>query len=306
MMAQQAYCSPARFRLGGFGIDTSGFTNAQLRQKLVQASGQVDIWTNRPLIPSRIDLRGGAVTGEQHTWKVGGDFAPTLGQRRVYLNASPIRSVTGFSIKFTNAYEITLPPGNLFVNTQAGYIEIIASQPTIIGYPPIGWLFGLSQPVTSTDYTYGWQFAVVGDPLEADSPTLYYASHGNWLPGGTVVVRVGGSTVDSGDYTVNTDDGSILFADEAKPTPNQEALADYTYVLPDPIATATGIIATDMLGQSRIAARGMLGLQSIRVAEVALTQMPGGNASYRVERNGISIPASAAALLTPFALGGIA
>lgn len=298
---QQAYCSPARFRLGGFGIDTSGFTNAQLRQKLVQASGLVDIWTNRTLVPERADLRGGAISGEQHTWYPPDALSDRPGSRRVYLNAGPVRNVTGFSIQYTTTYEITLPPDNLYVNAQAGYIEIIASQPTIIGFPPLGYWFGLSQPVSRTDYTYGWQFAVTDDPCEAESPTLYVASHGNWLPGGTPTITVAGVVIDPTDYTLNLDDGSIAFASTAQPDPDQEVLASYVYVLPDAVATATGVIATAAMAESRIAARGLLGLQSLRVAEVALTVM--SPSQRTVQRNGVSIPEAAASLLLPFALG---
>lgn len=300
---QQAYISPRRYALGGFGIDTSGFTNAQLRQKLVQSTGLVDIWTNRTLIPERADLRGGTITGEQHTWSPPDALSDRPGDRRVYLNAGPIRTVTGFSIQYTNTYRITLPADNLYVNAGAGYIEVIASQPTIIGFPPLGYWFGLSEPVCVTDYTYGWQFAVTDDPCEADSPTLYFASHGNWLAGGDVTVTVAGAEIDPTDYTVNLDDGSVTFASSVQPGPNEEVLASYSYTLPDSIATATGIIATDLMGQSRVAARGMLGLQSIRVAEVAITQMSPTAMGIGQTRNGVTIPASAAALLMPFALG---
>lgn len=302
-MAGQSYLSPKRFALGGFGIDTSGFTAAQLRQKLVQATAVVDTWANRVMEPQRADMRGGTITGEQHTWHPPDMLLDRPGDRRVYPNAGPIRSVTGFAIQYTTTYEITLPPDNLYINQQAGYVEIIASQPTIIGFPPIGYWFGLSEPVCTIDYTYGWLFAVADDPCEADSPLLYYASHGNWLPAGDVTISVGGVEIDPGDYTLNRDDGSVLFDSAAEPTPGQEVLASYTYTLPEAVSTASGIIATASIGQSRIAARGMIGLQSLRVAEVAITQM--GPSNGGVTRNGVTIPQSAAALLAPYAMGTV-
>jgi hypothetical protein len=302
VVAQQAYLSPKRFTLGAFGVDITSFTAAQLRQKLVQATGMAETFCNRSINPQRSDMRGGTITNEQHMWPIIDPTLPLPGDRRVYLNSGPIKSVTGFAIDFTNHYLLTLPPENLYINSTAGYIEVVATQPTIIGYPPLGIWFGLSEPVASVSYTYGWEFPVTGDPLEADSPLLYYASHGNWMPGGDVTVTVAGAEIDPTDYTVNTDDGSVLFADSVEPTPDQEVLADYTYVLPQQVSDAIGYIATDMIGQNQIAARGMLGLTSLRVAEVSLTQMQPGRS---VTRNGVTIPERAADLLGPFALGRI-
>ena len=301
-MAQQSYVSPKRYNLGGFGVDTSSFTAAQLRQILVRASAQADAWCSRSLHPQRADMRGGTITGEQHSWQVQDPLLVLPGGRRVYLRSGPIRTVTAFALQFTDTWMVTLEPSNLFINSSEGYIEIVATQPTILGYPPIGLWFGLSEPVLTVDYTYGWQFEVTGDPCEADSPLLYYASHGNWLPGGTVTVSVAGVEIDPGDYTVNTDDGSITFATAAEPDPDDEVLADYTYVLPQQFADGVSTIATDLIGSSAVARRGMIGLSSLRVAEVSMSMMPGGAGAY-VTKNGVTIPAQAAALLSPFANG---
>lgn len=302
-MAGQSYLSPKRYALGGYGIDTDSFTNAQLRQKLIQASSQADAWCNRSMNPERSDMRGGTIVGEQHSWPVQDPYVPLPGGRRVYLNSGPIQSVENFAIQFTNSWSMTLPPGNLFINATEGYIEIVATQPTILGYPPVGIWFGLSEPVLSVDYTYGWRFVVTGDPLEADSPNLYYASHGNWLSSVAPEVTVAGVVIDPDDYTVNYDDGSILFDSGSEPGPGEEVLAGYTYTLPEAIPDAVGIIATDRMGQSAVARRGMVGLSSLRVAEVSLTQMQPGSAG--ITRNGVTIPASAAQLLAPYALGRI-
>jgi hypothetical protein len=301
-VAQQSYLSPRRYVLGGYGADTSSFTAAQLRQKLIQATSAVDTFCNRSMNPQRSDMRGGTIIGEQHAWPVQDPYVPLPGGRRVYLNSTPIRSVSRFSIQFTNSWSMSFPVSNLFVNGTGGYVEIVATQPTIVGYPPVGIWFGLSEPVLSVDYDYGWQFPVVDDTCEADSPLLYYASHGNWLSTADVEVSVAGAVIDPSDYTINYDDGSILFALAAEPAADQEVLVSYTYTLPQAIADAVGIIATDRMGQSAIARRGMIGLSSLKVAEVSLTQMQPGNL---VTRNGITIPAAAADLLGPYALGRI-
>jgi hypothetical protein len=302
-VAQQAYLSPKRYALGGFGMDTEGYTASQIRQKLVQATGKVEAYCNRSMFPQRSDMRGGTITGEQHAWPVQDAYNLLPGGRRVFLNSTPIRTVEAFAIQFTDAWYVSFPSNNLYVNKTQGYIEIVATQPTIVGYPPLGIWFGLTEPVVQVNYTYGYRFEVNGDPLEADSPLLYYASHGNWLPGGDVTVTVAGVEIDPADYTVNIDDGSILFTDDTvEPGPDEEVLADYTYVLPQPVSDAVGIVATDLFGSSAIARRGMLGLSSLRVAEVSLTRMqPGATAT----RNGVTIPQDAAEMLAPYALGRV-
>jgi hypothetical protein len=83
------------------------------------------------------------------------------------------------------------------------------------------------------------------------------------------------------------------------------ATVSYTYTLPTAIETATAIVATDMLAQARLAQRGMIGLSSIRVANVAITALAPSQNSY-VTRNGVTIPLTAASLLTGYTMGSIA
>jgi hypothetical protein len=302
MAATQPYLSPKRFALGGYGIDISTIKAVALRSTLRRASTLVDTWCNGSVIPTPFDFRGGEVIGEQHVFPIPNPLLAYPGSRRIFVYQRPLRTVTGFRLKFTNSYQITLPPSNLFVNSTEGWAEIVASQPTIIGYPPLGYWYGLFQPIAEIDYTYGHRIAVTEDECEAASPTLYYATYGNWLSRETVEVQIDGA-VESSGYSVNLADGSITFVEA--PAPDEVVSVSYVTTLPDAIAQATGLIAVDLLGQARIAARGMIGLQSIKVAEVALTQMHQSNGQY-VARNGISIPSSAAAFLAPFAGGSAA
>ena len=301
-MALQTYCSPLRYLHGGYGIADPG-TRLALRNKLVQATATVDTFCNGSLLPQKHDFRGGTITNEKHIWQPPAPLLNEPGARRVFLNHRPIRTLTAFSIQYTNSYSITLQSTDLVVYPPAGFVEIVASQPTIIGYPPLGFWFGPYEPFTLTSYTYGWQFAVVDDQLEAVSPNLYMASHGSWLEGGDLTVKVAGVEIDPSDYIFNTDDGTVTFSDAAEPEPDDVATVSYTYTLPSAFEAATAIIATDSLGQARIAQRGMIGLQSIRVAEVALTQMSPGQ---MVTKNGVTIPAAAASLLAGFAIGSVA
>jgi hypothetical protein len=300
----QSYISPLRFTNGGFGIDTSGLTSVALRNTLVRATSLVDTYCGLSLIPNKTDFRGGTITDEQHGFPISSEYGlddPKI--RRVYPTRRPVRSITAFEIMFTASYRITLDAAtDLFINNQAGYVEIVASQPTIIGFPPVGYWFGLWQPVAQISYTYGWRFPVVGDSCEAVSPTQYLASYGNWDPDDTVTVYGDGLEIDPGDYTLDYDDGSITFTETTMPDPDVVVTVDYTNTLPDALAQGVGVVATDIIGQSRIAQRGMTGLSSLRVAEVTITAM---RADQYVTRNGVTVPAQAAALLDGYSQGSV-
>lgn len=303
-MVSGPYLTPNRFALGGYGIDISTMSKSALAQTLQRATTQVNTWCNGVQVPVPFDFRGGAVADELHTWGVADPLVAIPGWRRIYVYQKPLRTVTAFSIQFTNTYSITLTTDQLFVNTSESWAEIIATQPTIIGYPPLGYWFGLDKPQAQISYTYGYRQPITDDILEAFTPTLYYASQGQWLAGGDVTVQIDGVTQDPGDYTVKERDGAILFA--TAPAPNTEVTASYTATMPDAIAQATGLIAVDLLGKSRFAARGLIGLQSLKVAEVAITAATGKQPGDYVTKNGIVIPSSAAVYLAPYALGSVA
>lgn len=301
-MAQQSLLSVNRFLDAGYGIDTSPFTRSQLRSILVRATSAAYRYCAAPSIPQAFDFRGGAVTGEKHQWPYVAPLLIASGSRRVYLNQKPLKDVSSFVLRLAKDYTVSLDPArNIVVNQMEGYIEVVALTPVITGYFPIGWNFGLWNPLAEVDYTYGWTFEVTGDECEAQSPNLYTASHGNWS-GDAPTVYVDGTEIDPDDYVINTDDGSILFGDDVSPTVQSTVTCDYTYLCPDAVSQAVGIIATDLIGKARIAARGMIGLQSLRVAEVAITQM---QPNRYTAKNGVSIPNEAAVLLNGFAMGSV-
>lgn len=309
MVNAAPYLSVARYRLAGLGVDLSNVNAVALRSTLRQATTMVNAFTNAAQLPQPFDFRGGTVTGEQHQFPLASPLVAYPGSRRVFIYQRPLRTVTAFNIQFTHnqagnpGYEIDLNVNSdIFVNHTEGWCEIVASQPTIIGYPPIGYMFGTYVPMVYISYTYGYQNVVTDDVCEAGSPTLFYATYGSWDAIAEVEVQIDGSVVDPSTYRVNRADGSIAFT--AAPTPNTEVTVSYTATLPDAIAQATGIIATDLLAKSRNMAR-MPGLSSMKVAEISLTRLTGDRGRYTT-KNGISIPEDAAVLLGSFALGSAA
>ena len=298
------YITPRRFTLGGFGIDTTGITAPAMRATLQRATTMVNTWCNGAQIPQPFDFRGGTVTDEIHQFPIPDPLVAFPGSRRVFVYQRPLRTVTAFAIKFTSNYQIDLTlPNDLFVNTQEGWCEIVASQPTIIGYPPIGYWYGLYQPQAVLSYTYGYKNAITDDWCEASTPKTFWATYGQWDTAENIEVKIDGVVVSSSAYSTNGPDGSITF--DTAPAPGTDVTVSYTTTLPDAIVQATGLVAVDLLGQSRIAARGMVGIESLKVAEVAITQMKGTGDDY-VVKNGTRIPAQAAAFLGPYSLGSAA
>jgi hypothetical protein len=298
------YLTPKRFALGGYGIDTSFLTAPAMRASLIRATTMVNHWCNAPQIPQPFDFRGGTVTSEQHIFPIPSPLVAYPGSRRVFVFQRPLISVSRFDIQFTTNYKISLNVGtDIYINSTEGWAEIVASQPTIIGYPPIGYWYGLYQPLAVLDYTYGYRNVITDDECDAASPMLYYATYGQWDPTVAPVVKIDGvvKTLTT-DYTYNAADGSVTFT--TAPAPNTTVTVTYTATLPDAIAQATGIVATDLIGKSRNTQR-MPGLSSMKVAEITLTRQMGDRGRY-VTQNGISIPEDAAVLLGQFAGGSAA
>lgn len=292
-MSPSPYMTPNRFNaVAGMGIDASFLSAPQLRANLQRASAIVNAWTANAVIPEPFDFRGGTVTDEQWHFQPPNPLVAYAGSRRVFPNQRPLRTVTAFALDFTNGYHITLNPANdIYVNATEGWFEIVASQPTIIGYPPIGYWFGLYQPVATYSYTYGYAAAHTDDVLEALSPALWYGTYGSWDPA-SVTVSVDG-VVQSSGYTVNATDGSVRFA--TAPAAGSDVTASYTCLIPAAVEQATAIIAADLISKARNTQR-MPGLSSMKVAEITLTRLTGDRGRY-VTRGGLSIPEDAAILL---------
>lgn len=301
-MPRATLLSPARYQRMGYGLALpTGYTLSQLRTALIQAQDQVTRYCNAPMQPQAFDWRGGTMTDEQHQWKIVNPLAYGPGARRVYLNAGPIKTVTGLVLDLGKTYTVTIDPTtDVYINRMERYVEIVAIAPTIVGNYPLNINLGLYNPVSRTSYTYGWSFDVSGDQLESETPTVYSAAYGNWDEAVEPVVFLGDTEQDPDDYTVNYDDGTITFT--TAPSPGVIVSADYTYLVPSPIVDAIGMTATAFLNSARMAQRGMAGLSSLRVAEVSLTRM---QPSAMATRNGVSLPIEAADLVGGYVFGSV-
>jgi hypothetical protein len=292
-----SYLTPSRYRAAGFGVDVSEIEDAELRSILARASALVDVYCAIPTIPQRYSFSGGTVTGEQHPWVLGTEVTWTT--RRVYPIQNPLRTVTSFIVKFTNTYQVEIAPDNLYLNKSQGWAEVVSLAAVVSGLYPVGINFGLYTPVAEINYTYGWEFPVVGDRLYAVDGNTYQATRGFWADGPAPVVYVDGVVQTTG-FTLDREEGEVTF--DSPQAATARITADYTYTLPEAIAEATAIIATAALGERALAASGMTGLSSLKVAEVALARTNRG--SFGLEQQA-HVPPAAASLLDSYAFRSV-
>ena len=291
------YLTPSRFRAAGFGIDVSDIEDAELRSILARASALVDVYCAIPTIPQRYSFSGGTVTGEQHPWVLGNEVTWTT--RRVFPGQGPIKDISSFVVKFTNTYQVSIAPSDLYINKQQGWAEVVSLAAVVTGMYPVGINFGLYTPVAEVDYTYGWDFPVVADRLYVVDGNTYQGTRGFWAASPTPVVYVDGVAQTTG-FTIDTEEGEVTFDDPQPAT--AKVTADYTYTLPDAISEATGIIANAALGERALAAIGMTGLSSFKVAEVALARTNRGQ--FGIEQQS-HVPPAAASLLDTYSFKSI-
>jgi hypothetical protein len=279
------YLTPDAYRVGGFGMDVSSFSDPELANLLAGASAQVNTYCAAPNLPQAHDFRGGSITGEQHSWMLG-----TV-QRRFRPWHQPVKAITQFHIYVSNNNYVDLAPQYLFVNNSEGWVEVVALALGIGVYPVIANL-SMNQPVGQMDYSYGYSFPVTGETLFETDGQTFRATNQWWDSTVAPVIYIDG--VDSsGSFTINYDEGTATSAAELDA--GVTVTADYTHRLPYAIARATGVIATAMIGQARIAARGMIGLSRIHVAEIDITRQ-----SPTASSQALLVPDEAASLLAPF------
>ena len=286
------YLTPEAFRVMGFGVDLSTFEEVEVRNILARASARANTYCAAPTLPQPHDFRGGTITGEQHSWSMGSDLV--AGQRRYYAWHRPIKEISQFRVVVTNSQYVQIAPTELFINHSEGYVEVVSMAVTSIGIFGSGLIpnLGLARPVGVMDYTYGWSFPVVGEELLDTDGETFRAQNQWWDADVTPTVYINGAEQTTG-YALDYNEGTVQFNDLL--AANDVVTLDYNHTLPTAIAGATGAIATHMIGQSKLAAKGMVGIGSLKVAEVSITRAP----QFRGQDDD-AIPDEAANLLEPY------
>jgi hypothetical protein len=273
-----AYLTADRYRTMRYGTDLD-IEDVELASVIARAGSLTDAYCNVPLRPQRHSFLGGTISNEQHPWRLAQTPFETT-QRRVYPYHTPILKCSQFRIYVTqpdpdieDGQYVLVDPKDLMINRTEDYIEVVTAAMTSTGLfnalivPAIY----LAAPIATLDYTYGWDFTVVGERLY---PTdgFTYQSENNFWSAATVSVYSNGTVVDPSTYTVDRTEGCVRFA--AQPTIDASITADYHHRLPVEIRDANGYIVTHLLEEAAVTERGLAELAEIRVAEVTLRRSP--------------------------------
>jgi hypothetical protein len=286
------YLTPDRYRTMGFGTDLDELSDIELRSLLTRASAAVDAYCAVPKHPNRYSFRGGKVEKEPHAFPIDD---PAGAKRRVFLNSTPLKAVDKIRIYVTNQQYIEFGPNELFVARD--WAEVISLAMTASGL--FGALMipnlGLGTPLLEAWYSYGYSFAEEDETLDPIDETnlVFQGQNQFWDPSVTAVVKVDGDETDDA-LTVNYEEGTITFEKD----PAALVQVSYSYSLPYDIAVATALTATSAIGDHDLSSRGMLGLRSLKIAEMEMTRNPAPR--FMPGMTIPAVPPEAALLLDPF------
>jgi hypothetical protein len=247
------------------GFGTADLGDEALRSHINRASLAVDRFCNVPMVPARYTFRGGTMVDEDHDFSLG-DGVSVPQQRIFWPYAKPIKSVQSLRIYVTNSQYVDFEASELFVRKDS--IEVVSLTMTSVGLfgqytLPI---IGLTTPTARMSYTYGYSFTATEEFVEPTDGRLYRAQNQFW-DDTDVVVKVNGAVVTTG-FTIDRTEGTVQF------TTNQPAdtvvSVSYGYPLPNEVAQATGITVARYIGDSELIAKGMSGVQSLRVGEISI------------------------------------
>lgn len=273
------YMTPGRFKAGGYGVSLVNLNDFGLGTQLEDASAIVNSYCNMPLLPMPGSFLGGRAVDEEHRWRFARTFHDT-GTRRVYPKHWPIVNVEKLELVVGHNAGALIPADTLVINNAERWIEVTALTISTSGglFGTTGWVVpigGLMQPKAQITYTWGWSLPVGNEKLRLVPGTgfIYQARHGFWTstpPG----VSVDGVLADPGDYTVDTDEGWIIFTAD----PGGVVRASYEHRLPWEIARATALVAVELVSEGNLQRKGLTsGLSSVRVNEIELRrQIPRG------------------------------
>ena len=282
------YLTPKRFRTSGTGVDLSEMTDEQLLPVLSVASALVNRYCSAPL---HHDFRGGSVTDEQHRWDIGNQYK--MGTQRIFPKHRPFKTVDYLQIDVTNTQYIKIDSGSLYLNHGEGWVEPVALALTGVGLFGFTILpaVGLQVPTAKITYDYGWHFPDDSILTTYSGDAQLQAQDQFWEEDDPVVVYKNGAVLPESDYTADRFEGMVTVSGY---DPAAMYSAEYYHTLPFPIARATAMIATDIIGQQAIVQSGLIGLSSLKVEEIEIKQSTTGGLYNQ------PVNAAAAALLDPY------
>jgi len=330
------YVTNAKARTMRLGIDLSGLNDLELASVLSRATATVNGYCSVSIAPTQHDFRGGTVgagadggvidpllitpvgnparaayltqSSEAHSWR----YPQTpfeVGQRRYYPYHWPLRQINLFRIYVTNTQYVQIAATDMFIQNQARYVEVVSLAITSSGLfnaliiPNVG----LATPTARMWYTYGHDFTVTGEQIySSEGNTLYRAQNQWWINDAVnapVAVYVDGALQAANTYTVNYDEGTILFATPPGPEDDsadpETVTVDYHYSLPTEIRDAVGLIMRYELAESNLAGFNFSGLGSLKIGDQLSISRPKTLRNVTAQSLDTLVP-EAADLLTGF------
>lgn len=253
----------------GFGVSLDETDDAQLASQLRLASNLINRYCNRP---ASYDFRGGSVTDEKHVWRIGNEHLPQ-GSTGVFPKFSPLIDLTAFRIYVTNTQYLDV--STQYINYGVGGMltpVIAASSIGVWSYSAIP-VAGLPVPEARISYTYGFSHTDEEEELFPIGAGVYQAAN-QWWDQDEVIVYKNSVEVDSGDYEIDYDEGTVDFTEAFQDGLDSDDIitCTYTHRLPEDVRDATAIVMTDLMGAGTIVAAGLQGLKRIKAEEIELEQ----------------------------------
>lgn len=262
MTVSGPYMTPGRFRIGGYGVDLTNVEDVELRAILHRSTAIVNEYCN---VPGGHDFRGGTITDEVVPFRVEHELLPA--QRRFFPMHRPVRELVGMRIDVSNTQYLGFDSNEMYVTED--FVEVTSLNMTGVGLFGAAVIpMGLQIPAARVSYVYGQEITVTEETIEQTDAKTYRAMNQFWLLDPAPVVYVGGSTVDTADYTVNATEGLITF--DTIQAAGAEVVVDYVHKLPSAIAEATGMVAVERLGDRNLTRKGLHGLVELAVGEVRI------------------------------------
>lgn len=268
----QAYLTPDRLRSMRTGQSFTGWSDLELFNLIDEASAIADAYCLVPLNSPSNAFLGGRVT-ENHRWRYPQGMGDTA-QRKIYPLHKPIRAVQSMSIIVGHGAAAAIPTSSLVIDNDHGWVAVtsltIASNSGLFSVE--GWIVpigGLQEPMAEITYDYGW---AITETDEAATPIdggrkAFQTRHGCWTID-SVTVKSSGVTVAGAGYSLDRSTGRVIFL-ESQPG---RVTVSYVHKLTRDIPIAVGFIAAALGGSSRIRERGLTGLKSLRVNEIAMVK----------------------------------
>ncbi len=279
------YLTVNQYKLRDDGVLDKGVTDFALAEFISRAETAIDTHMG-------FDPRLGGFEPHMITWQEKWD-GQTLRARNPIFPVPP-RVTVRYRVQTSNdtsggAYGATINNTDVTINAFDGYLEIVPLQSVTFSLAPVLLNLSLKDPIIDADVNVGYYIPFLSEPLFNSGETtangvntLYYATRGFWaqsysvalhlqpsvLPPVPPVVYKNGVVVSSSNYTLNYNEGSVLF--NASNANSDLITADFTAQVPDQVRDACVEQVSYLLGKRKLNQAGMQGLMMMQAGDMRI------------------------------------